>query len=454
MITTPLSMNTENGSLGFWKKPGFFTPLGFWHMCKAKKRFLNFALATLTLGMFAGAAVSAEEPVRIDLTPTQWQEDIRIFGQEMALRHRAAFHLTSRPAFERAVEDLIARTPVLEDYQVVQGLNALTASIGDGHTFLAASTTYHRYSIGLFQFGEELRVIRASAQYRNLLGARIISVEGRSIAEVQRALQRYIPQGENQWYLLEHSSEVFVTPESLAALGITPRLGPVRILFESAEGRRFAMRLPALAPGTKIAWTQADQISPYLRQREDGLWFMHLPETKTVYADFRSYRQLEQNAKALWAFIDANDVDRLVIDLRNNAGGNYSEGRRHLLYPAIFKPRLNRTGHLYVLTGRTTFSAAMTNATDFRRETEAILVGEPTSARPNGFQENGWFYLPNSHIGVSAAQLRYRFGDESADAVYPDHRIDPDFASYWSGRDPVMEWVLRQPLIPTPVPNE
>lgn len=410
--------------------------------------------AALILFVFGGAAASAEEPVRIDLTPAQWQEDIRVFGQEMARRHRSAFHLTTQPRFEREVADLIARAPKLEDYEVVQGLNALTASVGDGHTFLAVSSTYHRYPIGLFWFGDELRVIRASEQYRNLLGARIISVEGRPIADVQRALQRYIPQGENQWYVLEHSGEVLVTPESMAALGITPRLGPARIAFESAEGWRFTTQLPALAPGAQITWAQADQISPYLRRRDDGLWFTYLPETRTVYADFRSYRQLEQNAKTLWAFIDANDVDRLIIDLRHNPGGNYSEGRRLLLYPAIFKPRLNRWGHLYVLTGRATFSAAMTNATDFHRETEAILVGAPTSGRPNGFQENGWFYLPNSHIGVSAAQLHYRFGDEGADAVYPDQRIDPDFASYWAGRDPVMEWVLQQPLTQTSVSRE
>jgi hypothetical protein len=61
----------------------------------------------LTSGMFAGIAASAEEPVRIDLTPAQWQEDILFFGQEMARRHRSAFHLTSRAEFERAVEDLI-----------------------------------------------------------------------------------------------------------------------------------------------------------------------------------------------------------------------------------------------------------------------------------------------------------------------------------------------------------
>jgi hypothetical protein len=124
-----------------------------------------FAAALIPV-VLAGAAASAEEAVRIDLTPAQWQEDIRFFGQEMPRRHRSAFHLTTQPRFEREVADLIARAPKLENYEVVQGLNALTASVGDGHTFLAVSSTYHRYPIGLFWFGDELRVIRASVRKR------------------------------------------------------------------------------------------------------------------------------------------------------------------------------------------------------------------------------------------------------------------------------------------------
>jgi hypothetical protein len=40
-----------------------------------------------------------------------------------------------------------------------------------------------------------------------------------------------------------------------------------------------------------------------------------------------------------------------------------------------------------VIIGGRTFSAAMTNAIDFRKETKAILVGEPAGERPNGYQE-------------------------------------------------------------------
>jgi hypothetical protein len=85
----------------------------------------------------------------------------------------------------------------------------------------------------------------------------------------------------------------------------------------------------------------------------------------------------------------------------------------------------------------------MTNATDFRRETEATLVGEPTGARPNGYQENHMFTLPLSKLRVSCSMLKYRFQPESEkDAVFPDQRIDPDWRSFSTGKDAALEWIL------------
>lgn len=76
----------------------------------------------------------------------------------------------------------------------------------------------------------------------------------------------------------------------------------------------------------------------------------------------------------------------------------------------------------------------MTNITDFRRETEAILVGEPTGAHPNGYQENHLFTLPHSNLRVSCLMLRYRFQPRSeTDAVFPDQRIDPDWSLFSAG---------------------
>ena len=86
----------------------------------------------------------------------------------------------------------------------------------------------------------------------------------------------------------------------------------------------------------------------------------------------------------------------------------------------------------------------MTNAIDFRRETNAILVGEPAGEKPNSYQENDEMKLPNSGLVVSYSTKYYKFLDEDAPAVMPDKRIDPNWLDFKAGRDPVMDWILSQ----------
>jgi hypothetical protein len=86
----------------------------------------------------------------------------------------------------------------------------------------------------------------------------------------------------------------------------------------------------------------------------------------------------------------------------------------------------------------------MTNAIDFRKETNAILVGEPAGEKPNSYQENDEMKLPNSGLVVSYSTKYYKFLDEDAPAVMPDKRIDPNWLDYKAGHDPVMDWILSQ----------
>jgi len=87
----------------------------------------------------------------------------------------------------------------------------------------------------------------------------------------------------------------------------------------------------------------------------------------------------------------------------------------------------------------------MANSADFRNDLKAILVGEPTGARPNGYQENRSFLLPNSHLPVSYSIELYKFSETDTPGIIPDKLIVPDWKSYIAGRDPVMEWILSYP---------
>ena len=382
-----------------------------------------------------------------DLTAEQWRQDLEFFANEIATKHRDPFHFISKAEYDQAVSDLRQRIPSMKDYEVVAGLQHLAALIGDGHTFLDTSGLYQRFPLEAFWFGNDLRVIRAAPEYREALGSRIVSIGSVSIEEAQKRIQRFIPQAENQWYVLNSSATQLMSVEPLASAGILSVPGSADFTFEDDAGRRFKRRIRAVPAGASRSGEVAiDPVPLPFQYPEDALWFAYLADSKTVYVNFRSYRDLETQSARLWEYVGRHPVRRLIIDMRWNQGGNFTEGREYLIYKVIFMPALNRAGHLFVITGRGAFSAGMTNITDFRRETEAILVGEPTGARPNGYQENHMFTLPLSKLRVSCSMLKYRFQpDSESETVMPDHRIDPDWALFKAGKDAALEWILARP---------
>lgn len=381
------------------------------------------------------------------LTAGEWRQDLEYFANEVATKHRDPYHFIDKAKFDRSVSDLRQRIPSMKDYEVVVGLQRLAALIGDGHTFLDTRGLYHQFPLEVFWFGNDLRVVRSAPEYRQALGAKLVAIGSFSISQVRRRLQQLIPQGENRWYVLDSSARQVVNVEPLAALGILPNLGPADFTFEDDSGHRFQLRIKPVAAGTEGADEVARNPVPLpFQHADDPLWFTYLPDSKTVYVDFRSYKDLKTRAAELTAYIAKRPVERLIIDLRWNGGGDYTKGRDYLIYKIAYMPALNRAGHLFVISGRRTFSAAMVNVTDFRRETEAILVGEPTGARPNGYQENYWFTLPFSKLRVSCSMLKYRFQPESGtDTVLPDRRIEPSWAAFDAGKDAALQWILAQP---------
>jgi hypothetical protein len=106
--------------------------------------------------------------------------------------------------------------------------------------------------------------------------------------------------------------------------------------------------------------------------------------------------------------------------------------------------REHKKGHLFVLIGPLTGSAAMSNTAHFRSKTEAILVGQAIGERPNGYAERRSVKLPNSRLELSYSVKIYNFV-KGENIIRPDVEINPTLADLKSGIDPVIEWVLKQP---------
>ena len=100
--------------------------------------------------------------------------------------------------------------------------------------------------------------------------------------------------------------------------------------------------------------------------------------------------------------VDAYAVDRFVIDVRNNPGGDSS----------LIQPLLNGlqqrfiagqfgSARLFVLIGRDTISSSLLNALQLKAAPFTTLVGEPTGGKPNHYGNTGALTLPRSGLRIS-----------------------------------------------------
>ena len=129
--------------------------------------------------------------------------------------------------------------------------------------------------------------------------------------------------------------------------------------------------------------------------------------------------------------------------MRNNAGGDYFVGL-YLISALLRVDSLDWDDGVYVLIGNRTFSAGMSNATHFRQMLNATLVGEPTGANPNGYQEVGRARLPNSQYAFSYSKRIYRFQDNNTPGVQPDVLVKTSWQDYKKGKDEALQWVLNR----------
>ena len=404
----------------------------------------------------AGAKQATEPPT---LTSDQWRKDLKAFATELPKRHKNLFHSMTREQFERAVSELDAAIPELEAHQIIVRMKQITALVGDGHTGVHLPSYFRVYPIALFWFGPDLRVIAATKPYERALGARLVKVGTLTLDEVQSRIRTCLPsaENENEWHLMSSSPAMIVRADILHALGVVADRERASFTFEDEGGQTFSLEITpvAITAGAKGApgipgMIPAAAAQPLARQRPgERFWFTDLPEADLVYVNFRGYDSLGSKARELLKFLDSHPTRRLVIDLRQNDGGDFLEGRQHLVRPLAERPAINQEGRLYVIIGRRTFSAAMVNAIDFRKETHAVLIGEPIGERPNSYSENDEMTLPNSRLVISYSTRYYKFLDEDVPAVLPDVRIDPDWMTFKAGRDPVMEWILTAQRAPT-----
>lgn len=389
------------------------------------------------LPLSAGPGMSA-------VTSRQWAEDLAVLTDKLPKLHPNPFAFTPKDKFEAAAAELKIKLTELNPDQIYIGLDHLANLIGDAHTFVEFPSDLANLPLDIHAFEGVTRVDAVAPGYDQALGARVVAIGDTPIKEARRLAAAITPVGETRWLRDSRVDGFLTTGMVLHGFGITADRNSATYTLANDKGRQFTVNFKALEPGDEPKWVHPYAATPLASQPvPGGAACTYLSAARSVYCNVSQIRNLAGPARQMFEMIRQNHPTKLVIDLRNNVGGDYNEGLENLIKPLQGLKAINRKGHLFVLIGPNTFSAAMSNAAQFRSMTNAILVGQPIGERPNSYQEPRQFTLPNSHLVVRYSTRYYKFSDGPQNVIAPDHEITPTWQDYKNGRDGALEWALE-----------
>lgn len=358
----------------------------------------------------------------------------------------------------------------------------IVATADNGHTSVPAvrrAVRYNRVGLRLTPFGRDFVVMRARPALQELLGATVVAIDGRPIADV-RAAAHQLHGGTPAWRdrFVPLSLE---SPEVLHALGVASNASGATYRFQLLDGRTVERRITAepaepnaprhgsqrwffgeptggdsspwrivRAPG-QLPWSLQEPGRPF-RIRE-------APELQAVVVELRQNNNapnapIRPFLDSALAVIDRVKPRHVVLDMRLNGGGDLNTTRHFVRALPARVP-----GRVFALTSPYTFSAAISSVGYLEQAApdRVIIVGEEVGDRLEMWAEGRPVALQHSQIFVGTATERHDYVNGcrayrdchgsvvrhpiSVRTLAPDVLAPWTRQAYLAGRDPGMEAV-------------
>lgn len=454
-----------------------------------KRLLIGTGLVLAPVAALVGAFVLRYVPFPPDADYPQPADRIEAFRQDLDyLRHYPEYDWTfadsEEAAFQATITELESRLDSLTQAEFELGVARAVAQANNAHTNVSPISRRARVNalpLRFFWFDDGLYVVLADAAYADLLGARVISIEGMTPDEIAEIFRPTFggQAGRADWI----NSLNMESPELLHAAGVSADPERVEMLFDLPDGQQASRTLDSISPFTDVAlrryggdlleyvvpapvasdWRhvmQGDTPPLYLSQ-PDAPFFAEWIETG---AGPGLYMQMEMtmdvgehilsdfHTRALEA-LESRDARFVIVDLRRNGGGTVDAG-----FAKAVTKALAPDGKVFILTSRQTFSGGITEAAYFKHYAggRAIVLGEPVGDNLVFWGNAGTpMTLPNSRISVHiwVAKEDWENGcddwwlcfwptmltDVGVGTLEPDVSVPLRFDAYRAGRDPVIE---------------
>ncbi len=381
-------------------------------------------------------------------------EDLDYFCDMLEEHHTNLYAFVSQEDFTAAKQQIAEKIPSMTESEFYCALRHLLSLVGDAHTNVAYTDSPYRHvrilGFGISQFNDDWRLMRLEGRNEDYLGYCLTAINDVPIDEVLAKVKTIVSSDNDVW-ARQQSSEIINVLETLQYLGIADKDtesvtlqvkkdidGPAQdFVVHAMNEEQFRSAKIVSAPAKETPTAPND---PYYSARTlDQTTFLIQYNTCAESPDM----PMSDFIKQVSHDIQDGSYSKVVLDMRYNSGGNST----------VFEPMIVRLIDLkraegfevYVLIGRNTFSAAVTNTVQSQRHLDATLVGTPTGGSVNFYSEVKAFTLRHLPIEVYySTQYSEMMPGYDKDSLYPDIAVDYTYEDYVNGIDPEIETVLRQ----------
>ncbi len=385
-----------------------------------------------------------------------WRADLDFLVRTLESRHPNPWHTASRDGFLDVL--LGSQMPALTRSQLarqrVYAVARALALLQEGHTRLVGDPLGDILPLVARKYADGFYVVAAAGAGEKLAGGRLVSLDGLSMDEVRRRLRAYVG-AENEGWADGVIADMLLDAETLKDAGVLPEdAASVRVEAALAGGAA-ALDVPLMPladarKSVRSVYTIAG-IKPVdtLSRAGEPYWYKLLKEEKAVLVQYNACTDASkgpgfaQFCDDLFACIERERPERLVLDLRNNGGGNSALFTGSFL-PKIRASYLNGPGGIVVLISPKVFSSGVFAAWEMKRDTKAVFAGEPTGQGANHYGYTGRFMLPNSGLVIQHSSRYWKLDPAGGgETITPDVSLPADAAAILSGKDPIADAAVR-----------
>jgi hypothetical protein len=327
------------------------------------------------------------------LTTEKWLEDLDFVVSTLKSQHPNIYYKTNKTIFDSVVAESrgqIARSK--SDLECYFAIKRIIAVIEDGHTGLLEDGLFNlldlRFPFRVDEFTDGVYITLIRKENEVFLGSRVTAVNGQPIENVLAKIEK-VASNDNRFGRRYWALNGVSFARVLYGLRIIDNTNEIELTLIMQNGNPAKLALPSMRDDSPIEYgwsnrpnigpTKGEYISPsdklgermplFLKNQGEKIkyyWFEHLVNDKTIYFQFNQVANQPDNDETftqfsvrLWNYIDQNagNIDKLVIDLRQNNGGNGV-----LILPflnqIIKRDYINKEGSLFVISGKRTHSAA------------------------------------------------------------------------------------------------